>query len=203
MRSVRITGRHAQHCAATKLTKAGYNHRVPGGLDALSVGRYISPTFNQSKRFARSLFHTTAATLSHRISHSSRTPNSILGRQGKAMENSRHSQQPVVGFPPMHGPLGRSFPSSQSIASALSPRASTPNSWAANGWLRGTPNTSPPSSGLGSPELKPRPMLEDGNVSPVEGSLDTSVSAAKNICFVGAGFVGMVHPCPPHMSCSD
>lgn len=165
-------------------------------------GIYPQPSTEASVSRGAS-FTQKAAILSHRISHSTQTPNSILGRQGKAMENSRHSQQPVVGFPPMHGHLGRSFPSSQSIASTLSPGSSTPSSWSGNGWLRGTPNTSPPSSGLGSPELKPRPVLEDGNVSPVEGSLDTSVSAAKNICFIGAGFVGMAHACPPHMSCRD
>jgi hypothetical protein len=33
-------------------------------------------------------------------------------------------------------------------------------------------------------------------VSPVEGSIHVPpVSAAKNICFIGAGFVGMVESC--------
>ncbi|KAL2259730.1 hypothetical protein VTK26DRAFT_6482 [Humicola hyalothermophila] len=104
------------------------------------------------------------------------------------MDNSRHSQPPVAGFPPGHGRLRRSFPSTQSMASTLSPRATSPTAWSANGWLRSTPNTSPPSSGAGSPELKPNPLTEDGKASPVEGA--DAAAAAKKICFVGAGFVG-------------
>ncbi len=114
------------------------------------------------------------------------------------MDNSRHLQQSGPAAPSMLGQLGRSFPSSYSIASTASPGSSTPNSWSAHEWLRGSPNTSPPSSGVGSPELKAKLLLEDGNVSPVEQPLDNfAVSAAKNICFVGAGFVGMIKPVNP------
>jgi hypothetical protein len=113
-----------------------------------------------------------------------------------AMDIFRHPQQSGSTAPSMRGPLGRSFPSSQSIASTVSPGTSTPNSWSANEWLRGSPNTSPPSSGVGSPELKAKLLAEDGRVSPVEESIDTRpVFAAKNICFVGAGFVGMSSLC--------
>lgn len=110
----------------------------------------------------------------------------------QVMENSPHLQQSGPVGPSMRGQLGRSFPSSHSIASTVSPGTSTPNSWSANDWLRGSPNTSPPSSGIGSPELKAKLLPEDGNVSPVEDALDSpSISAAKSICFVGAGFVGL------------
>ena len=116
----------------------------------------------------------------------------------RVMDNSRHLQQSGPAAPSMRGQLGRSFPSSYSIASTASPGSSTPNSWSAHEWLRGSPNTSPPSSGVGSPELKAKLLLEDGNVSPVEQPLDNfAVSAAKNICFVGAGFVGMIKPVNP------
>ena len=109
------------------------------------------------------------------------------------MDNSRHLQQSGPAAPSMPGQLGRSFPSSYSIASMASPGTSTPNSWSANEWLRGSPNTSPPSSGIGSPELKAKLLLEDGSASPVEETLGSpAVAAAQNICFVGAGFVGMV-----------
>jgi hypothetical protein len=44
--------------------------------------------------------------------------------------------------------------------------------------------------------LKAKLLAEDGSVSPVEGSIHVPpVSAAKNICFIGAGFVGMVESC--------
>ncbi|KAK3939332.1 putative UDP-glucose 6-dehydrogenase [Diplogelasinospora grovesii] len=103
------------------------------------------------------------------------------------------TSRPVL--PNLHGHLARSFPSSQSLASSQnSPGASTPNSWAANPWARGTgtPETSPPSTRAHSPELKPKATTEDGNTSPVVGSPDTPQipKAVKNICFVGAGFVG-------------
>ncbi|KAK4033487.1 UDP-glucose/GDP-mannose dehydrogenase family, NAD binding domain-containing protein [Parachaetomium inaequale] len=98
------------------------------------------------------------------------------------MDNFRQSQQSGSVTPSMRGHLNRSFPSSQSIASTASPGMSTPNSWSANEWLRGTPDTSPPSSGVGSPELKAKLPSEDGSVSPVEESIDpTSGPAAKNI----------------------
>jgi UDPglucose 6-dehydrogenase len=111
------------------------------------------------------------------------------------MDNFRQSQQSGSAAPSMRGHLDRSFPSSHSIASTASPGMSTPNSWSANEWLRGTPDTSPPSSGVGSPQLKAKLPSDDGSVSPVEESIDpTSAPAAKNVCFIGAGFVGMVEP---------
>ncbi|KAK0630913.1 UDP-glucose/GDP-mannose dehydrogenase family, NAD binding domain-containing protein [Bombardia bombarda] len=49
----------------------------------------------------------------------------------------------------------------QSIASTLSPGVSTPSSWTGNNpWNRGTPDTSPPSSRSGSPDLKPTASVD-------------------------------------------
>jgi hypothetical protein len=49
---------------------------------------------------------------------------------------------------------------------------------------------------VGSPELKAKLLAEDGSVSPVDETIDTHpVFVAKNICFVGAGFVGMSSLC--------
>ena len=111
------------------------------------------------------------------------------------MDTSHQSQQSGSAAPSMRGHLNRSCPSSHSIASTASPGMSTPNSWSANEWLRGTPDTSPPSSEVGSPELKAKLPSEDGSISPVEESIDpTSGPAAKNVCFIGAGFVGMAKP---------
>lgn len=95
-------------------------------------------------------------------------------------------------LPLLHGQFARSLSSTQSIASAFGPGTSTPSSWKASNWLRGTPDTSPPSSGAGSPELKPKPPPEDCGISPVLESLGAPEvdDRVKNICFVGAGFVG-------------
>lgn len=114
-----------------------------------------------------------------------------------AMDNSPDFQQSVPATPSMGGPLSRSFPSSHSIASTVSPGISTPNSWSGNDWIRGTPDTSPPSSGVGSPELQAKRLSEDSSVSSVDESIDSrSRPAAKSVCFVGAGFVGMAKPSP-------
>ncbi|KAK3682242.1 hypothetical protein B0T22DRAFT_386703 [Podospora appendiculata] len=103
-------------------------------------------------------------------------------------------QGPVVAqtaLPP-HGQLTRSLPSTQSIASALSPGVSTPGSWVANPWVRGTPDTSPPSSRSGSPDPKSKAPIEDAIPSSETGALEAPQAAkgVKSICFVGAGFVG-------------
>ncbi|KAK4123125.1 nucleotide sugar dehydrogenase [Parathielavia appendiculata] len=99
------------------------------------------------------------------------------------MGTVHHHQHSGSAALSMRGHLGRSFPSSHSIASTASPGASTPNSWSANEWLRGTPNTSPPSSGLGSPELSAKLLAEDGSVSPVDGSLDGRGPTAAVIAY--------------------
>ncbi|KAK0711977.1 hypothetical protein B0H67DRAFT_647306 [Lasiosphaeris hirsuta] len=100
--------------------------------------------------------------------------------------------RPTLPF--LNSRLARSLPSSQSIASALSPGASTPTSWAGNQWLRGTPDTSPTSSEAGSPELRPKLRIDDGRISPaIEPQPQAVVQVAgpvKSICFIGAGFVG-------------
>lgn len=120
----------------------------------------------------------------------------------QAMNSSPGLQQPGPAASSMGGQLSRSFPSSHSIASTTTAGMSTPNPWSANEWLHGTPDTSPPSSGVGSPEIQAKRLLEDGSVSSVEESTDSrSGPAAKNVCFVGAGFVGMVRPNPPSMRC--
>ncbi|KAK3358033.1 UDP-glucose/GDP-mannose dehydrogenase family, NAD binding domain-containing protein [Lasiosphaeria hispida] len=111
------------------------------------------------------------------------------------MENPR--PEPEVfrpTLPLLNNHLAQSLPSSQSIASACSPGASTPTSWAGNQWLRGTPDTSPTNSGAGSPELNPKLRTDDGRISPVVESQPQAVvqvaCPVKSICFIGAGFVG-------------
>ncbi|KAM7184385.1 putative UDP-glucose 6-dehydrogenase [Naviculisporaceae sp. PSN 640] len=104
------------------------------------------------------------------------------------IQNNGSSSVDPPGRPSLPAALTRSFPSTQSIASTLSPGASTPSSWSANQWARGTPDTSPPSSRSQSPELKPKAVG-------VSASESTSTSSqgpdeVKNICFIGAGFVG-------------
>lgn len=113
------------------------------------------------------------------------------------MDTSSSPSRPNGGRPSLQSALSRSLPSSQSIHSTISPGTSTPGSWNANPWLRGTPDTSPPSSGATSPQLKAQVSANDGSLSPVEGSLEGSrdFGAAKSICFVGAGFVGMISIC--------
>ncbi|KAK3368521.1 hypothetical protein B0H63DRAFT_528887 [Podospora didyma] len=108
----------------------------------------------------------------------------------ESFDSGPEKLRPVL--PLWHGQLSRSLPSTQSMDSALSPGDSTPSSCKANQWFRETPDTSPPSSGTGSPELKPEPSVEDGSVSPVVESIGSPrVSCGvKRICFVGAGFVG-------------
>ncbi|KAH6849615.1 UDP-glucose/GDP-mannose dehydrogenase family, NAD binding domain-containing protein [Chaetomium sp. MPI-CAGE-AT-0009] len=107
------------------------------------------------------------------------------------MNNSLDFQQSVPATPSMCGHLSRSLRSSNSIAStAVSPGPSTPNPWSANDWTRGTPDTSPPSSGVSSPELQAKRLSEDSSVSSVDDSIDSHFGpAAKNICFIGAGFL--------------
>ncbi|KAK4099015.1 nucleotide sugar dehydrogenase [Parathielavia hyrcaniae] len=100
------------------------------------------------------------------------------------MDNSRHNQHSGSAAPSMRGHLGRSFPSSHSLASIVSPGASTPNSaWSANEWHRGSPNTTPPSSGLASPDLKAKLLAEDGSISPIEESLDSRGPTAAVIAY--------------------
>lgn len=101
-------------------------------------------------------------------------------------------QSPLVQ--PSPGPLTRSLPSTHSLASALSPGASTPGSWTAHPWSPGSSNTSPPSTRSGSPELKVRFQTEKVETAPrvdVTEVLPTVTKSVKSICFVGAGFVGM------------
>ncbi|KAK4237942.1 UDP-glucose/GDP-mannose dehydrogenase family, NAD binding domain-containing protein [Achaetomium macrosporum] len=108
------------------------------------------------------------------------------------MDSFSDPQPSMSASPSMPGHLTRSLPSSHSVASTVSPGTSTPNSWAANGWLRGTPDTSPSSSGLGSPELKAKELPEDGSVSPTEGSIETSsIPKVKNICFTVVNVVDL------------
>ncbi|KAK3295403.1 UDP-glucose/GDP-mannose dehydrogenase family, NAD binding domain-containing protein [Chaetomium fimeti] len=98
------------------------------------------------------------------------------------MDNSPNLQQAVPATSSMGGRLSRSYPSSHSISSTVSPGTSTPNPWSANDWIRGTPDTSPPSSGVGSPELQAKRLSEDSSVSSVEESIDSrSGPAAKNL----------------------
>ncbi|KXX75535.1 UDP-glucose 6-dehydrogenase [Madurella mycetomatis] len=100
-------------------------------------------------------------------------------------------EQSQVVLPLFHNPLARAFPGSQSRISTDSPDASTPTSWATNGWLQGIPHPSPPSSWAGSPDLKPGSLPDGGSVSLVDGSTHRPFGpAVKRICFVGAGFVG-------------
>ncbi|KAJ4404359.1 hypothetical protein N0V85_004886 [Neurospora sp. IMI 360204] len=100
-------------------------------------------------------------------------------------------QSPLVS--PSPGPLTRSLPSTHSLASALSPGASTPGSWTAHPWSPESANTSPPSTRSGSPELKVRFQTDKVNTAPrvdVTEVLPTVTKSVKSICFVGAGFVG-------------
>ncbi|KAK3399363.1 nucleotide sugar dehydrogenase [Sordaria brevicollis] len=100
-------------------------------------------------------------------------------------------QSPLVQ--PSPGPLTRSLPSTHSLASALSPGASTPGSWTAHPWSPGSSNTSPPSTRSGSPELKVRFQTEKVETTvrvDVTEVLPTVTKSVKSICFVGAGFVG-------------
>ncbi|KAK4183600.1 putative UDP-glucose 6-dehydrogenase [Podospora australis] len=111
------------------------------------------------------------------------------------MDTSNRSEKPQAAVLSLQRhQLPRSLPSEQSIASICSPGASTPSSiqWTGSPWLRDTPDTSPPSSNAGSPKLEPKTPAEDSSISPVVESLDGSqdFGVAKNICFVGAGFVG-------------
>ncbi len=108
------------------------------------------------------------------------------------MEHLRpDTERPRPSLPFLNNHLFRSLPSTQSLASTLSPGATTPNSWTANAWSRGTPDTSPPTSSAGSPELKAKPRLEDGSISPVEAlEIPQAKHSVTNICFIGAGFVG-------------
>lgn len=89
--------------------------------------------------------------------------------------------------------LERSFPSSNVPGSTASTGTSTPSSGSTNEWLRDTPDTSsPPGSGVASPEVKECPSPNDRG-SPIEkphAGPSCLLPAAKNICFVGAGFVG-------------
>ncbi|KAK3369335.1 UDP-glucose/GDP-mannose dehydrogenase family, NAD binding domain-containing protein [Lasiosphaeria ovina] len=96
-------------------------------------------------------------------------------------------------LPLLHGQFARSLSSTQSIASAFGPGTSTPSSWKASNWLRGTPDTSPPSSGAGSPELKPKPPPEDCGISPVLESLGAPEvdDRVKNICFIQVNVVDL------------
>ncbi|KAL2156603.1 hypothetical protein VTH82DRAFT_1348 [Thermothelomyces myriococcoides] len=95
--------------------------------------------------------------------------------------------------PLMLSHLERSFPSSNVPGSTASTGTSTPSSGSTNEWLRDTPDTSsPPGSGVASPEVKECPSPNDRG-SPIEkphAGPSCLLPAAKNICFVGAGFVG-------------
>ncbi|KAK3985198.1 putative UDP-glucose 6-dehydrogenase [Cladorrhinum sp. PSN332] len=108
------------------------------------------------------------------------------------MDTPKSSPSPQGDLPSLRSHLPRSLPSSQSLSSIASPGVSTPGSWTVNPWHRGTPDTSPPTSGAASPQLKPDTSGGDHCASPVEVSLEDSrgLGAAKSICFVGAGFVG-------------
>jgi hypothetical protein len=113
------------------------------------------------------------------------------------MDISRQPNLHAMDTSMTHSKLARSFPSSQSIASTISARGSVQDSWPATGWLRETPNTSPAGSQAGSPALKPASLQEHRSTSTTEESVENaSVSEVKNICFIGAGFVGMVPPQP-------
>ncbi|KAH6624151.1 hypothetical protein B0J18DRAFT_169371 [Chaetomium sp. MPI-SDFR-AT-0129] len=107
----------------------------------------------------------------------------------EAFPPSRQAE-PTAHPKPRH--LNRSNPSSHSLSSTASPGTSTPRSWSANEWLGGTPDTSPPSSGIGSPELKAKLTQEDDAVSTFEEPIAhcSRKGSAKSVCFVGAGFVG-------------
>jgi len=99
------------------------------------------------------------------------------------------SQASNNNLPLLHSHLARSLPSTQSMASTLSPGVSTPGSWVGNPWSRGTPDTSPPSTRSGSPDLRAKAAAREA-----DGEAAEAPRAAKtvgNICFIGAGFVGM------------
>ncbi|KAM7210870.1 putative UDP-glucose 6-dehydrogenase [Rhypophila decipiens] len=106
----------------------------------------------------------------------------------EGVQKTRSAVASRPGMPSLTGALARSFPSSLSMASTVSPGASTPSSWTANHWARGTPDTSPPSSRSQSPELKSKRVEVSPGESRSSGS--QNVEPVKNICFVGAGFVG-------------
>lgn len=104
------------------------------------------------------------------------------------------AKAPLPSFNFLDNHLVRSPPpSSQSVASsAASPGTASPDAWTANLWTRGTPDTSPPSSGSGSPDLKPSQQLNDAGPLCMKPSLNLAQEAGhvKSICFIGAGFVG-------------
>ncbi|KAK3322726.1 hypothetical protein B0H66DRAFT_213531 [Apodospora peruviana] len=87
--------------------------------------------------------------------------------------------------------LTRSLPSAQSLATTVSPGVSTPSSWRANSWTKGTPDTSPPSSRSGSPDnSKVKYSAEDGAATELSNGDAHVTKATRSICFIGAGFVG-------------
>ncbi|KAK4225169.1 putative UDP-glucose 6-dehydrogenase [Podospora fimiseda] len=108
------------------------------------------------------------------------------------MDTSNSCPGAQADLPSLRSHLPRSLPSSQSLNSITSPGVSTPGSWTVNPWHRDTPDTSPPTSGAASPQLKPDTSSDVHCVSPAEVSLEHSrgLGAVKSICFVGAGFVG-------------
>ncbi|KAK1756363.1 putative UDP-glucose 6-dehydrogenase [Echria macrotheca] len=85
-------------------------------------------------------------------------------------------------------------PRSHSTDSAPSPGIETPNSWKPSPWTQHSPATTPPSSESGSPETKPDASSHDGgdtcSTEPRDSTESHELGEAKNICFLGAGFVG-------------
>ncbi|KAK3899902.1 hypothetical protein C8A05DRAFT_17735 [Staphylotrichum tortipilum] len=108
------------------------------------------------------------------------------------MANPNHSQGPCPAAPSTDRELAHSLPSSQSIASTVSPGTSTPHSWSAGtDWALRSTDPSPLSGGTASPDFELHRLFNGNNPPPAQKAPGSpSRAAAKNICFIGAGFVG-------------
>jgi hypothetical protein len=103
--------------------------------------------------------------------------------------NHQHSESEGPTSSSMAQELPHSIPRSYSTDSVPSPGVETPNSWKPCPWTQDSPATTPPSSESGSRELKLNTGHDGGDKSSTEPQ---ELGEPKNICFLGAGFVGMV-----------